>query len=59
MSRQRCETLAVPSSEIRELAVDVVAAQLADFWPVGQSVFCQGWQLCVKNAVSLCWIATT
>ena len=36
-----------------------VAGELADFAPVGQSVFCQGWQLCVKNAPSLGWIATT
>jgi hypothetical protein len=36
-----------------------VAVRLADFAPVGQSAFCQGWQLCVKNAVSLGWIVTT
>ena len=26
---------------------------------VGQSAFCQGWQLCVKNALSLGWIITS
>lgn len=36
-----------------------VAMRLADFAPVGQSAFCQGWQLCVTNAVSLGWIVTT
>jgi hypothetical protein len=36
----------------------LVAGELADFAPVGQS-FCQGRQLCVKNAVSLGWIVTT
>ena len=36
-----------------------VAVRLADFAPVGQSAFCQGWQLCVKNAASLGWIVTT
>ena len=36
-----------------------VAVRLADFAPVGQSAFCQGWQLCVTNAVSLGWIVTT
>jgi hypothetical protein len=39
--------------------VHVVAGELADFAPVGQSAFCQGWQLCVKNAASLGWIITT
>ena len=39
--------------------VDGVARELADFAPVGQSAFCQGWQLCVKNALSLGWIVTT
>ena len=33
--------------------------ELADFAPVGQPVFCQGWQLRVKNALSLGWIITT
>ena len=37
----------------------VVAGELADFAPVGQSAFRQGWQLCVKNALSLGWIVTT
>ena len=37
----------------------LVAGQLADFAPVGQLVFCQGWQLWVKNAASLGWIVTT
>jgi hypothetical protein len=32
---------------------------VADFALGGQSVFCQGWQLRVKNAVSLGWIVTT
>ena len=36
-----------------------VAEELADFAPVAQPVFCQGWQLCVKNALSLGWIITT
>jgi hypothetical protein len=42
-----------------DLATFAVAVRLADFAPVGQSAFCQGWQLCVKNAVSLGWIVTT
>jgi hypothetical protein len=36
-----------------------VAGELADFAPVGQSAFCQDWQLCVKNALSLGRIITT
>jgi energy-converting hydrogenase Eha subunit C len=36
-----------------------VAGALADFAPVGQAVFCHGWQLRVKNALSLGWIITT
>jgi hypothetical protein len=43
--RSRCVTFAV-------------WRELADFAPVGQSAFCQGWQLCVKNAVSIGWIIT-
>ena len=41
-----------------DIVVLVVAGELADFAPVGQS-FCQGWQLRVKNALSLGWIVTT
>jgi hypothetical protein len=37
----------------------VRGGELADFAHVGQSAFCQGWQLCVKNALSLGRIITT
>ena len=47
------------ASEIRDLVALAVAVRLADFAPVGQSAFCQGWQLCVTNAVSVGWIITT
>ena len=36
-----------------------VAGELADLAAVGQLAFCQGWQLCVKNALSLGWMVTT
>jgi hypothetical protein len=36
-----------------------LALPSAGFARVRQSDFCQGWQLCVKNATSLRWIATT
>jgi len=36
-----------------------VAVRLADFAPVGQSAFCQGWQPCVRNALSVDWIITS
>jgi hypothetical protein len=45
--------------EVRLLSHLVLAEELADFASVGQPVFCQVWQLCVKNAASLGWIATS
>jgi hypothetical protein len=47
------------NSQICDLATFAVAVVSADFAPVGQLAFCQGWQLCVKNALSLGWITTT
>jgi hypothetical protein len=36
-----------------------VVVRLAEFAPVGQSALCQGWQLWVKNALSLDGIVTS
>jgi hypothetical protein len=52
-ARQRQRRRILPMCHLRGVE------ELADFAIVGQSAFCQGWQLCVKNAASLGWIITT
>jgi hypothetical protein len=43
----------------RVVGIFVISWLSAELRPCRQSVFCQGWQLCVKNAAPLERIATT